>query len=98
MTKIGDEQNTVINTKTEEKQIKKQKPKEIIFIIDNGVAKKRIVKSGISDDSYIEIIEGANEGDEVVKGSFKAISKDLEDNMKVKVDNNKKKITKDKEQ
>ncbi len=68
-----------------------QKPQEVVFIVENGTAKKLNVKAGISDDTYIEIIEGVNEGQEVVKGSFKAINKDLEDNMKVKVDNGMKK-------
>ena len=49
------------------------------------------MKTGISDDSYIEIIEGLAENDEVVKGSFKAINKDLDEGTKVKVDNAKKK-------
>ena len=55
--------------------------------MENGVAKKRNVKTGISDDTYIEISEGLQDDLEVVKGSYKAITKDLEDNSKVKVDN-----------
>lgn len=95
-TETGDE--NLISNKEDEKNMKKKKVEEIVFVIDNGVAKKKAVKTGISDDSYIEIIEGLNEGEEVVKGSFKAINKELEDNSKVKVDNEKKKIPKDKEQ
>ena len=68
-----------------------QKPPEVVFIVENGLAKKINVKSGISDDMYIEIKEGLTEGQEVVKGSFKAINKDLEDNTKVKIDNGMKK-------
>jgi HlyD family secretion protein len=79
----------VINTKTEEKGIQKIKPKEIVFVVENEVAKKKAVKTGISDANYIEIIEGLNEGEDVVKGSFKAINKELDDNVKVKVENNK---------
>ncbi|MBM4158599.1 MAG: efflux RND transporter periplasmic adaptor subunit [Ignavibacteria bacterium] len=75
----------------EESFKKKTKIKEIVFIIEDGVAKKKEVKTGISDDIYIEIIEGLNLDDEVVKGSFKAINKDLEDNTKVKIDNERKK-------
>lgn len=86
-----------LSSNKENKLLKKIKPKEVVFIIENGVAKKREVKSGISNDTYIEITEGLEEGPEVVKGSFKAINKDLEDGTKVKVDNEKKKIIKDKE-
>ncbi len=82
-----DMENENLKRNSEEKQNKKVKPKELIFIVDNNAAKKENVKTGISDDSYIEILEGAQEGQEVVKGSFKAITKELEDGTKVKVDN-----------
>lgn len=85
---IGQEMdNENIKRESEEKQNRKMKPKEVIFIVDNSAAKKEDVKTGISDDNYIEISEGAQENQEVVKGSFKAINKELEDGTKVKVDN-----------
>jgi HlyD family secretion protein len=59
----------------------------MVFAVKNGVAKMVKVKTGISSNSYVEILDGLNEGDEVVSGSFRAISKDLEDGKKVKVDN-----------
>ena len=92
-----DSPDNLTNSK-ENKVMKKLKPKEVVFVIENGVAKKKEVKTGISDDTYIEITEGLSEGTEVVKGSFKAINKELDDNSKVKIDNEKKKrISKDKE-
>lgn len=78
--------------KSDEKEDKKLKPKEIVFVIENGVVKKRTVKTGISDISYIEILEGLSGNEEIVKGSYKAINKDLEDNVKVKINNEKKKL------
>ncbi len=85
-----------LSRESEKKQSKKVKPKEIIFLVDNNAAKTNEVKTGISDDSYIEVLEGVNEGQEVVKGSFKAITKELENGSKVKVDNEpKKKFKKD---
>ncbi len=85
-----------LSRESEKKQNKKIKPKEIIFLVDNNSAKTNEVKTGISDDSYIEVLEGISEGQEVVKGSFKAITKELEDGSKVKVDNEpKKKFKKD---
>lgn len=81
-----DEGNENLQRKTNERKDKK-KPQEIVFIIENGVAKKKNVKTGISDDTYIEISEGLADNEEVVKGSYKAITKELEDNSKVKVDN-----------
>ena len=87
-----DKPENLTNTK-EAKSQKKNKPKEIVFIVENGIAKQKLVKTGISDDTYIEVIEGLSENEEVVKGSFKAINKDLEKDSKVKVNNEKKKIT-----
>ena len=84
-----------LSRESEKKLSKKIKPKEVVFVVDNNAAKKSEVKTGISDDSYIEITEGVNEGQEIVKGSFKAITKELEDGSKVKIDNEPKKIKKD---
>jgi HlyD family secretion protein len=83
----NDKENENLKRESETKSMKKIKPKEIIFIVDNNTAKKEPVKTGISDDSYIEVIEGVKEDQEVVKGTFKAINKELDEGTKVKVDN-----------
>jgi HlyD family secretion protein len=41
------------------------------------------VKIGISDDNYWEITEGVSEGQEIVTGNFKAVTRDLEDGKKI---------------
>lgn len=66
------------------------KPVEVIFQHDGETVKQVPVKRGISDDSFVEIIEGVTEGAEVISGGFKAINRELEDGKKVKVDNEKK--------
>jgi len=71
------------NTVKSEKKSKEAKPIEVVFIFDNDHAKMVPVKSGISDDDYYEITEGLTEGQEVVSGGYKAISRDLEDGKKV---------------
>jgi HlyD family secretion protein len=43
------------------------------------------VKTGISDDSHIEILEGVEENTKVVSGPYRVISKELQDGMTVKV-------------
>jgi HlyD family secretion protein len=60
------------------------KPLEVVFVLDKDHAKMVPVKIGISDDEYWEITEGLQEGQEVVSGSYRAISRDLEDGKKVK--------------
>jgi len=51
---------------------------EVVFCIEGGKAIAKQVKTGIQSDDLIEILEGLKEGDEVVTGSYRAISKDLE--------------------
>jgi len=69
---------------------KVEKPKEVVFIVENNVAKMVEVKRGISDDSYTEITGGLEPGKEVVSGSYKAINRELDDGVKVKVESAKK--------
>jgi len=73
---------------------KNEKPKEVVFLVDNSAAKMVEVKRGISDDSYTEIVYGLQEGQQVVYGSYKSINRELEDGVKVKVDNTKNKTAK----
>ncbi|MFN8291268.1 MAG: efflux RND transporter periplasmic adaptor subunit [Chitinophagaceae bacterium] len=59
---------------------------EVVFVLQkDGTVKKAVVKSGIQDINYIEIVSGLNPGDEVVTGPYNAISKKLKSGMKVKV-------------
>lgn len=50
---------------------------EIVFCIESGKAIAKQVKTGIQGDNRIQILDGLKEGDEVVIGSYRAISKDL---------------------
>ena len=56
---------------------------DVVFVVDGDHAKMVPVKTGISDESHWEIIEGVKEGDEIVSGGFRAISHDLEDGKKI---------------
>jgi len=60
------------------------KPIEVVFLMEGERAKMVPVKIGISDDNYWEITQGLGEGQEVVSGGYRAISRDLEDNKKIK--------------
>jgi len=51
---------------------------EIVFSVDDGKAIAKQVKTGIQSDELIEILDGLQEGEEIVTGSYRAISKDLE--------------------
>ncbi len=58
---------------------------EVVFVVENGVAKMVPVKRGISGEMYVEIVEGLKGNEEVVVGSFKAINRELEDGVKVRI-------------
>jgi len=60
---------------------------EIVFCIEDGKAIAKQVKTGIQSDELIEILEGLEEGDEVVTGSYRAISKDIDNGAVVNINN-----------
>ena len=64
-----------------------ERPPSVVFLVKNGVANVVHVKTGISSNAHVEVVEGLNENDEVVSGSFRAISKDLEDGKKILIEN-----------
>ena len=67
--------------------LKESGTNEFVFIYSNGIVTKKEVKTGIQDNTYIQILEGLTEKQEVVTAPFKAISKQLKDGDKVtKVD------------
>jgi HlyD family secretion protein len=73
------------DTDTEEKKTTKKEPlKEVVFVNDNGKAKMRVVKTGISDFENIEILSGLKAGEEIISGPFLAVSKKLKEGELVK--------------
>lgn len=61
---------------------------EIVFCIeDDGSVVARQVKTGIQSDDLIEIVSGVDADDEVVTGSYRAISTDLQNGAQVSVNN-----------
>lgn len=56
---------------------------EVVFVKTEGKAELRVVKTGIQDDEYIEILEGVEVGEEVITGPYSAVSKILKPGSKV---------------
>lgn len=49
------------------------KAEHYVFVDNGGVAAKRIVRTGLSDDSYQEIVNGLKENDRVIVGPYKLL-------------------------
>lgn len=64
---------------------KSDKKLECVFVKVGEKAKIRIVKTGIQDDTNIEIISGLKKGDEIIIGPYITVSKDLNSGDKVKL-------------
>lgn len=74
----GDHQEEMVTTK------KKEEVQECVFIYRDGAAKMINVKTGIQDNTYIQILSGLKAGDEIITAPFTAVSKTLKDGDKVK--------------
>jgi HlyD family secretion protein len=75
---------------------KKETPKsdkklECVFVKVGDKAKIRIIKTGIQDDTNIEVLTGIKKGDVVITGPFSTVSKDLNSGDKVTTEKGKEK-------
>ncbi|MBC7920868.1 MAG: efflux RND transporter periplasmic adaptor subunit [Ferruginibacter sp.] len=77
----GDPQSTNAQTVSnqEKKPVRKEVPKEVVFVHNAGKVAMREVKTGISDFENIQVVSGLKEGDEVVSGPFLVVSKQLKE-------------------
>ena len=66
----------------------------VVFIKTGDTVKQHKVETGIADNTSIEIKSGVQAGDEVVAGSYAAISRKLKDGSKVMIEPPKKEETK----
>ena len=73
---------------------KSDKKYECVFVKVGDKAKLRVVKTGIQDDTNIEIISGLKPGEEIIIGPYTTVSKELSSNDKVKVESEKDKNSK----
>ncbi len=66
----------------------------VVFVKEGDTAKQRNVETGLADNTSIEIKSGIKAGEEVVAGSYAAISRRLKDGSKVMIEKPKKEETK----
>ena len=72
---------TVVNENDKKKKAEKIEIQECVFIYsaEDKKAHLRVVKTGIQDNNYIEILSGLKEGDEVISGPYTAVAKLIRD-------------------
>ncbi len=82
--KNGPDEKNMIN--------KSDKKFECVFVKAGDKAKIRIVKTGIQDDTNIEVVSGLQKGEAVITGPYTMVSKELNsgDKVSVKTDSSKK--------
>lgn len=70
----------------EAEEVKRNEPvQEYVFLVKGGTVSLQKVKTGIQDNTYIQITSGLKAGDEVVSGPYRAVSKSLKNGDKVEV-------------
>jgi len=84
----GDNNADYVNERQEKALQKEEREKlsKVVFLKKGGKAQSAKVTTGISDDTYMEIKSGVQPGDEVISGSYSAISRKLKDGAKVAYD------------
>ncbi|HWX15231.1 MAG TPA: efflux RND transporter periplasmic adaptor subunit, partial [Chthoniobacterales bacterium] len=84
----GDNSADYLNERQEKQAQKEEREKlaKVVFLKKGNKAQVVKVTTGISDDTYMEIKSGIQPGDEVISGSYSAISRKLKDGAKVTYD------------
>jgi HlyD family secretion protein len=84
-----DDNKAEVSNQTLEKQKEREqreKLQRVVFIKTGDTVKMQRVETGIADTTFIEIKNGIKPGDEVVSGSYTAISRRLKDGAKVAIE------------
>jgi HlyD family secretion protein len=83
----ADVTNEVLEKKKE--RDRREKLQRVVFVKAGDHVRMQRVNTGIADNTYIEIRNGVKPGEEVVSGSYTAISRRLKDGMKVELEKDK---------
>ena len=78
-----------VTNQTQQKQKERElreKLQRVVFVKTGDKVRMQKVETGLADNTYIEIKSGIKPGDEVVSGSYTAISRKLKDGAKVSIE------------
>jgi HlyD family secretion protein len=61
------------------KKPRREPLRKVVFVIQDGVAKVRPVETGLASETEIEIVSGLGEGEKVVEGPYRVLSREIAD-------------------
>ena len=85
----GGDNRADVQNQMQEKQKERERREQlqrVVFIKSGDKVRQQKVETGIADATFIEIKSGIKPGDEVVSGSYTAISRRLKDGAKVEIE------------
>jgi HlyD family secretion protein len=62
------------------------KLEKVVFVVTGDQAQKRVVETGISSESLIEIVKGLTAGEVIVEGPYRVLARELKDGTRVKAE------------
>ncbi len=62
--------------------------RRVVFLNENGIARQVEVETGISNNTYIQIMSGLEAGQEIITGSYRVLSRELEDGDEIEAESN----------
>jgi HlyD family secretion protein len=62
----------------------KPKPSKVVFVIKDGKAEMRAVRTGIASRTDVEILDGLAEGETIVAGPYRTLARELNEGQAVK--------------
>ncbi|MEX0965727.1 MAG: efflux RND transporter periplasmic adaptor subunit [Bacteroidia bacterium] len=64
----------------------RQNRQEIVYRFEDGEAKRQMIKTGVQDDEFIEVIEGLADKDVIIAGPYATVTRILKDGQKVEIE------------
>jgi HlyD family secretion protein len=61
------------------KKARREPLEKVVFVVKDGVAQIRPVETGLASDTEIEVVSGLAEGEKVVEGPYRVLSRELAD-------------------
>jgi HlyD family secretion protein len=68
------------------KKATREPMQKVVFVVEDGKARVRRVETGLASENDIELVSGVKEGEVIVEGPYKLLSRELTDGKAVKTE------------